>query len=79
MKTRFITYDLNYASSEEYEELYALIDEYNGKKITESTYQIETNEEWATFKAKFKNATHVGDIIKAIVRTDKGLEVWTIR
>ena len=79
MKTRFITYDLNYASSEEYGELYTLIDEYNGKKITESTYQIETNEEWAIFKTKFKNATHTGDNVKAIVHTDKGIEVWTIR
>ena len=71
MMTRFITYDLNYASAEEYEELYNLIDEYNGKQITESTYQIVTNEKWETFKKKFQKATHTGDNVKAIVRTEK--------
>ena len=80
MVTRFITYDLNYASSDEYSELYGLIDKYNGKQITESTYQIVTNEKWETFKTKFRNATHTGDNVKAmIVHTDKGIEVWTIR
>ena len=79
MVTRFITYDLNYASSDEYSELYGLIDKYNGKQITESTYQIVTNEKWETFKTKFRNATHTGDNVKAIVHTDKGIEVWTLR
>lgn len=79
MKTRFITYDLNYASSEEYDELYDLIEEYNGKQITESTYQIVTNEEWEIFKAKFRRVTHAGDNVKAIVKTKDGIEVWTIR
>ena len=55
MYTRFLTYDLNYATSDEYQDLYDLIEEYDYKKITESTYKISTNEGWETFKNKFYN------------------------
>lgn len=79
MYTRFLTYDLNYGSSEDYKDLYDLLDEYHAKQITESTYQIVTNENWQTFKTKFFKVTHQGDNVKAIVRADNKMEVRTIR
>ena len=83
MYTRFITYDLNYADTDDYSELYGLIKKYHGKKITESTYQLKTTDDWDTFKNNFLKATNPGDSIKAIVLTKAGekkeMTVWTIR
>lgn len=79
MYTRFLTYDLNYATSDDYQDLYDLIEEYDYKKITESTYKISTNEDWETFKNKFFKVTHKGDNVKAIVRHEDIMKVWTIR
>lgn len=75
---RVITYDLNYANNDDYEKLYELLDEYKAEKLTESTYLIITTEDWKTFYKKFFYSTQTGDIVKAIVRTDR-LEVRTIR
>ena len=79
MYTRFLTYDLNYATSDEYQDLYDLIEEYDYKKITESTYKILTNEELKTFKSKFYKVTHAGDNVKVIVKTKEEMKVLTIR
>ena len=79
MFTRFLTYDLQYANTDEYEELYELIDKYKGKRITESTYKIRTSDSWDTFKQNFKAVTRSGDNVKAIVLCDKAMEVRTIR
>jgi hypothetical protein len=79
MKTRIIIYDLNYASNDDYEELYELLESYKAEKLTESTYYIKTNEDYNIFKNKFYQATQMGNIIKVIVCTKKGLEVWNIR
>ena len=76
---RVITYDLNYANYDDYEELYELLDEYKAEKITESTYLIMTNEEYQIFKQKFYQATQRGDVVKVIVKTKQGIEVWDIR
>ena len=59
--------------------MYDQIAEYNYKKITESTYEISTNEDWKTFKNKFFKATHAGDNVKAIVKSEGEMKVWTIR
>lgn len=79
MYTRFVTYDLNNATSDDYQDLYVLMEEYDCKKITESTYEISTNEDWKTFKNKFFKATHAGDNVKAIVKSEGEMKVWTIR
>lgn len=85
MYTRFLTYDLKDADSSKYADLYALIDKYNGVKITESTYKIKTSDNWDTFMTKFKRVTHSGDNVKVIVlidndnTNDKEMAVWTIR
>ena len=50
MYTRFLTYDLKYADTDDYKDLYDLIGQYKYLKITESTYKIETTEEWDSFK-----------------------------
>lgn len=79
MHRRFITYDLNYASNDDYKDIYELIDKYNGKQITESTYQIDTFDSLESFMTKFYKATHSGDNVKVIIKTSKGMEVRTIR
>ena len=79
MYTRFLTYDLKYAKTDDYRELYNLIEKYKGEKITESTYKIKTTDSWETFKEKFINVTNYGDNLKAIVLCDKTMEVRTIR
>ena len=85
MYTRFLTYDLKYADTDDYQDLYDLIGQYKGQKITESTYKIETNEEWNAFKYKFQKVTRSGDIVKVIVQTEdketkkNEMKVWTIR
>lgn len=79
MYTRFITYDLKYANTDNYSELYELIRKYNGEKITESTYKIQTTETWDMFKNKFFKATKSGDNVKAIVYANNKMEVRSIR
>ena len=79
MFTRFLTYDLNNADTDDYQDLYDLIEKYGGKQITESTYKIISNDNWNTFKQKFFDVTHLGDNIKAIVYTGKSIDVYTIR
>ena len=79
MHTRFLTYDLNDADIDDYQELYELIEKYGGKQITESTYEINSEDNWITFKQNFFDVTHYGDNIKAIVYTGTNIEVRTIR
>jgi len=79
MYTRFITYDLNNGSTEDYQDLYDLIDKYKGVKITESTYKIETSDKWAVFKKNFLDVTKKGDVIFAIVKSDGDIKEWKIR
>ena len=85
MYTRFLTYDLKYADTDDYKDLYDLIEQYKSQKITESTYKIETNEEWDTFKNKFQKVTRSGDIVRVIVQIEDSqtkksdMKVWTIR
>ena len=77
MYTRFLTYDLSNADSDDYTDLYNLIKQYKGVQITESTYKIKTSDDWATFKAKFMKVTHRGDNVKAIVlREDDKKNCW---
>lgn len=84
MYTRFLTYDLNNADSDDYADLYDLINQYKGVQITESTYKIETLDDWDTFKTKFKSVTHKGDNVKAIVllkgnNGNKNIDYLTVR
>jgi hypothetical protein len=85
MYTRFLTYDLNNAETEDYQDLYDLIKKYKCSKVTESTYKIETDEKWDVFQSKFKKVTHSGDNVKVIVKTEdkktkkSDMKVWTIR
>ena len=79
MYIRFLTQDLNYADSDDYADLYDLIRQYKGEKITESTYKIKSSDDWDTFKAKFMKVTHRGDNVKAIVKCNNEMEVRVIR
>ena len=79
MYTRVITYDLKNASQEDYQSLYDYLESVNAQKITESSYLIKTDFEWADFKQQVKSVTKDGDNVKAVVICDKTIKVWTIR
>lgn len=79
MYTRIITYDLNNADNNDYSDFYNLLDKYSARKITESTYQIETNEKYDIFKEKFLKVTDAGDIVKCIVLCDGRIEIRNVR
>lgn len=78
MYTRVLTYDLKSARTDNYRELYDYLDSVNAKKLTESSYLINTNQAWDAFKKKIISITRPGDNVKAIVKHD-GLDVWIIR
>ena len=80
MYTRVITYDLHYADIYDYKELYKYLDSVGAKKLTESSYLIETDLVFSEFKNKIISITKPGDNIKAIVKSSTdNLEVWNIR
>lgn len=49
---RIITYDIK--NQNDYTKLYNFIDQYHGKKITESTYLIDSQLTQSQFKAELK-------------------------
>lgn len=79
MKTIIVTYDLNYADPDDYQDLYDLLAQYKAEQITESTYKIVTTDSWNDFSRKFYSVTENGDIVKAIVSQNGALQVWDIR
>lgn len=79
MYTRFLTYDLQYADNEDYDALYELIGNYKGEKITQSTYKIVTNDNWQTFREKFRKVTNTGDRVYAIVLNNNKVDCFEIR
>lgn len=78
MFTRVLTYDLKYAKTESYQDLYDYLNSVKATKLTESSYLIETKQEWDDFKKKILSITKIGDNVKAIVNSN-GIEVRTIR
>ena len=78
MYTRILTYDLKYAKTDDYKELYEYFDSVKATKLTESSYLIKTEQVWDSFKSKIISITKNGDNVKAIVYAD-GIEVRTIR
>lgn len=78
MYTRILTYDLKYAKTDDYQELYNYLNSVKAIKLTESSYLIKTKLEWNEFKNKILSITKDGDNIKVVVNYD-GIEVRTIR
>lgn len=80
MFTRILTYDLKYAKSDDYEDLYKFLSSVKAKKLTESSYMIKTSMKWDDFKTKIRSITKSGDNIKAVVlNKDSQLDVFDIR
>ena len=52
MFTRVLMYDLKYAKTEDYQDLYNYLDSEKATKLTESSYLIETELKWDDFKKK---------------------------
>jgi hypothetical protein len=79
MYHRLLTYDLKDGSSEDYLDLYELLDNYTAIKLTESSYFIKTNDDYDTFRNKVLKATSSGDIVFAIVLSEGSMEYRKIR
>lgn len=61
MRKRIITYDVK--EGNDYSRFYELIENNNGKMITESTYELETNWSQDEFVSKVANVFNRGDKI----------------
>lgn len=80
MYTRVLTYDLKYASTDDYENLYKFLTSVNAKKLTESSYLVKSSLKWDDFKEKIRRITKSGDKIKAVVlNSESKLDVFEIR
>ena len=80
MYTRVLTYDLKYADSYDYKELYEYFNSVGAKKLTESSYLIKTSIKWDEFKKKIESITKNGDNVKCVVlNQDDKLDVFNIR
>ena len=80
MYTRVLTYDLKYADSYDYKELYDYFKSVDAKKLTESSYLIKTSVKWDEFEKKIKSITKNGDNVKCVViNQNKELDVFNIR
>lgn len=78
MYTRVLTYDLKYAKTDDYQDLYNYLKSVKATKLTESSYLIKTELEWDDFKRKILSITKTGDNVKAIVNYN-GIDIRTIR
>lgn len=61
---RYVTYDIKDGNS--YDELYSYFEERKAKKITESTYQVNSTLNLDNFCTKLKNLTSNGDHVAVI-------------
>lgn len=68
---RYVTYDIKEGNS--YDELYSYFEERKAKKVTESTYQVNSTLKWDDFCTKIKGLTSIGDNVAIISYNDKGV------
>lgn len=68
---RYVTYDIKEGNS--YEELYNYFKERKAKKVTESTYAVNSNLDFDTFCNKIKRLTSVGDSVAVISANKDGV------
>ena len=77
---RVLTYDLKYADSNDYSELYNYFKRVGAKQLTESSYLIDSPLSLEEFKTKIRSLTKYGDNVKVIsVNTANELFVADIR
>ena len=79
MYRRVLTYDLKSANIYDYKDLYDFFNQVNAKKLTESSYLIETSLPWTEFEEKIKRLTKYGDNVKAIRIVGNKLTIENIR
>lgn len=80
MYKRVLTYDLKNGDFDDYKELYDYFKVVNAKKLTESSYLIETSSKWEEFEKKIKGLTKNGDNVKCVViNQNYKLDVFNIR
>ena len=60
---RIITYDLKHGSPDDYRDLYKVLQDLNGKQLTESTYVIDTPLSQKEIAEKLKKAIYHGDVL----------------
>lgn len=67
---RYVTYDIMEGNS--YNRLYDFFSKIGAKKVTESTYETNTNIDFETFCAYLSQVTSFGDRVFVIYRTSGG-------
>lgn len=73
---RIISYDLAYADTDDYQEFYEVLKLLNGKKLTESTYVINTTLTQNKIIEKIKAAMNSADTIYYISVDSKTHELF---
>ena len=68
---RYVTYDIKEGNS--YESLYDYFKERKAKKVTESTYQVDSTLKWEDFCNKIKGLTSAGDNVSIISCNTNGI------
>lgn len=71
MRKRYLTYDIKTNNS--YEKLYEWFEEIKAKKITESTYEVNTNYDMSRLKTKIKSLVRSDDNLWIITCGDNGV------
>jgi len=77
MPKRYISYDIK--AENDYARLYALLEEWGAKKVTESTYVVQVDVKLDEFCNMIEKATAKGDSVVVIFKTDTGLTHKKIR
>lgn len=74
---RYITYDIS--NEESYNKLYEYFEKTKAKMISKSTYLINDNIDWKSFKDKIRELTTEGDSISIIFNSVNGISDVKIR
>ena len=69
MKTRYLTYDI--AEKNIYKKLYALLDDLGAEKVTESTYEIKSNENLEMLSGKISKTISNSDRVFIITHNNE--------
>ena len=71
MRKRFVTYDVK--DGNDYADFYELVNKYNAQKLTESTYEFDTNLDQEQFETLLAHAFSRGDIVYFISSNKNGV------
>lgn len=71
MRTRVVTYDVNTNGNNDYTDFYEYLETHTHKKLTESTYEIDSDLEFDPFADEIRKLFKKGDSVYIISVSDK--------